>query len=199
MALGGIGYGVYQYQYEQHQKKLHEQELAAKPPVITKEECIASSCLSVKWLEYPITIIPEEIITVLEDIYTNEQLIVNAYNKYVSEFPLQRPFPMIVREERIFIERLLSLFDKYGLDIPTKSVTGTGIILPKQATGSLDQNLYSKQLCKQWMELEMRRYSLYERDMLPVIQDYPDIKQVLTEIMELSQNRFLGAFTECSH
>ncbi len=92
---------------------------------------------------------PEEIITVLEDIYSNEQLIINAYNKYVIEYPLQRPFPMIVREERIFIERLLSLFDKYGLDIPVKPLTGTGIALPKQATGSLDQNLYSKQLCKQ--------------------------------------------------
>jgi hypothetical protein len=54
-------------------------------------------------------------------------------------------------------------------------------------------------LCKQWMELEMRRYSLYERDMLPVIQEYPYIKQVLTEIMTLSRDRFLAAFTECSH
>ncbi len=107
---------------------------------------------------------------------------------------------MIVRQQEIRTSELSGLFDKYGLDIPVNPYTASGkISFPKESTGSLDPNAFYKEVCKGAMDLEIKRFALYERQIFPIIKEYSDMAVLISEIMTDSQEGYLPSVTLCSH
>ncbi len=117
----------------------------------------------------------------LYDALDDEYRAFATYDRVIQDFGPARPFINIRDAEARHIQALLSLFSRYGLQVPANPWIGKTPHYP-----SLEE------ACKAGVEAEIDNASLYDR--LLASTERPDIIQVYLALQEASQERHLPAF-----
>lgn len=152
----------------------------------TRQNCVSEDCLRIENLEYPVAELPASVRQALDSAIDDEYKARATYEAVINEFGSTRPFSMIIRAEEQHISSLKSLYDKYGLDIPSDPYSNVQIASTKSDN------------CSIGVQAEIDNAGLYRDSLLPAVQDYPDIVSVFTKLMDASQNNHLPAFERCA-
>jgi hypothetical protein len=109
----------------------------------------------------------------------------SVYEQVISDFGAVRPFTSIQKAEENHIAALVTLFDRYGLDVPVNEWAGS---MPSFDTLA--------EACEAGVQAEIDNAGLYAQlfDMV----DNPDIVQVFTSLQQASQTKHLPAFERCA-
>lgn len=153
---------------------------------ITKSNCLQDDCLLVEDFEYPAGELSEEIIKALNLAIEDEYKAKTTYEKIIEKFGNVRPFIMIVRAEETHIASLKAVYDKYGLKIPVNDWENKIV-----ATETLQE------ACALGVTAEIENARLYREDLIPVVEQYPDIQGVFENLMNASEQKHLPAFERC--
>ena len=108
------------------------------------------------------------------------------YEQVIEEFGAVRPFTSIQRAEENHIAALVTLFDRYGLDVPVNEYSAS----VESGLGSLAE------ACELGMEAEVNNAALY--DQLLGMVDNADIIQVFTALQAASQTKHLPTLELCA-
>ncbi len=108
----------------------------------------------------------------------------SVYDQVIDDFGAVQPFISIQRAEENHIAALISLFERYGLDVPTNEWPGN---VP--AFDTLEA------ACKAGVEAEIDNAALY--DQLFSMVDNPDIIRVFGSLQQASETKHLPAFERC--
>ncbi len=168
------------------QKQLNESKQINENKQITRENCLLDDCLLVEDVDYPVGKLSDEIIEALGLAIEDEYLARTTYEKIIEKFGNTKPFIMIVRAEESHISSLKAIYDKYGVEIP-ENEWGNKITAPEAL----------KEACAIGVTAEIANARLYKEDLLPLVEQYPDIKGVFTNLMEASEQKHLPAFQRC--
>jgi hypothetical protein len=103
----------------------------------------------------------------------------------IADFGAVRPFTSIQKAEENHIAALVTLFDRYGLEVPVNEWPGS---IPSFDTLA--------EACEAGVQAEIDNAALY--DQLFDMVDNPDIVQVLTSLQQASQTKHLPAFERCA-
>lgn len=109
----------------------------------------------------------------------------SVYDQVIADFGVARPFTSIQRAEENHISALVSLFDRYGLDVPENEWLGSVPAFDDLAAA-----------CEAGVEAEIENAALY--DQLFSMVDNPDIIRVFTALQQASQDKHLPAFEQCA-
>lgn len=165
-------------------KQRAQAELAS---TVTRGNCLADSCLMVDNLEYPVSELPNEVKTALNEALNDEYKALTVYQKVTGKFGMVRPFSMIMGAEEQHIASLKALFNKYGLTVP-QNVWSTKISSPSSV----------KEACQIGVDAEVANAKLYREKLLPLVGQYEDITVVFTSLMNASELKHLPAFERCN-
>lgn len=154
---------------------------------VTKHNCLADDCLAVQDLNYPVGSLPSEVKSALDQAIDDEYKALSVYQAVIAKFGQVRPFSMVKSAEEQHIASLKSIYDKYGLTVPSNNWT-------KKVTAP--QTL--KQACQTGVDAEIANANLYKNNLLPAVKDYQDITLVFTNLMDASQEKHLPAFERCN-
>ena len=127
----------------------------------------------------------ESDIKVLAEALDDEYMAYAIYDQVINDFGNVRPFSNIREAEGRHIEALLALYRKYGLPIPENSWPE---VVPRYK--SLEE------ACEAGMTAEIENGEMYERLLQQT--NKTDIKGVLNNLKEASQQRHLPAFQRCA-
>jgi hypothetical protein len=108
------------------------------------------------------------------------------YEQVIEEFGAMRPFTSIQRAEENHIAALVTLFDRYGLDVPVNEYS-------TPVEGGLES---VAQACELGVQAEEENAALY--DELFSMVDNADIIQVFTALQAASQTKHLPALEQCA-
>jgi hypothetical protein len=108
-----------------------------------------------------------------------------VYDQVIADLGAVQPFTSIQKAEEAHIAALVTLFDRYGLDVPANDYVGT---IPTFDTWA--------GACETGVQAELDNAGLY--DQLLSMVDNPDIVQVFTSLQQASQTRHLPAFERCA-
>jgi hypothetical protein len=108
----------------------------------------------------------------------------SAYEQVIADFGAVRPFTQIQEAEETHIDALVTLFDRYGLEVPANEVAGT---IPSFDTLA--------EACEAGVQAEIDNAALY--DQLFDLVDNPDLIQVFTSLQQASETKHLPAFERC--
>lgn len=164
----------------------NQQDQQLEQKQLNKSNCLGDDCLLINNLDYPVEKIGEGVKNALIEAIVDEYKAWSTYDKIIEKFGNQRPFIMIIRAEEQHISSLKALFDKYGIDIPKNEW-----ITKIQVSSSL------KEACSIGVEAEIANASLYKKKLIPAVENYPDMVQVFTSLMNASQDKHLPAFEKC--
>lgn len=153
----------------------------------TKESCLADDCLDVENLEYPAGSLPDTVRNALNSAIDDEYKALARYDAVIAKFGPTRPFSMIRGAEQSHIASLKSIYDKYDITPPDNAWEG-----------NTDAPDTITEACQSGVDAEIENASLYREELLPVVQDYPDIVNVFTNLMNASQMKHLPAFDRCN-
>lgn len=109
----------------------------------------------------------------------------SVYDQVIADFGEVRPFTQIQRAEENHIAALVTLFDRYELDVPANEWPGHVPTFDSLAAA-----------CDAGVQAEIDNAALY--DELFSMVDNPDIIQVLTSLQQASQTKHLPAFERCA-
>lgn len=109
----------------------------------------------------------------------------SVYEQVIADFGSVRPFTNIQRAEENHIAALVTLFDRYGLDVPTNEWLGN--------VSTFDT---LTEACEAGVQAEIDNAELY--DQLFTMVDNPDIIQVFTSLQQASETKHLPAFERCA-
>lgn len=180
--------GMFGYQYQnQNQGVVPGLEQEQSRSTVNRQNCLADDCLLVDDVDYPVDTLPASVQSALQRALEDEYAAQATYEAVIGEYGMVRPFSMIIGAEEQHIATLKVLFDKYGMAIPANPYTGT-IAAPASLTAA----------CETGVAAEIANASLYEDELLPAVEDYPDITQVFTSLMNASQDKHLPAFERCA-
>ena len=154
---------------------------------INKGNCLADDCLAVQDLNYPAGTLPAEVKMALDEAIADEYKALSVYHAVIAKFGQVRPFSMIKGAEEQHIASLKSIYDKYGITVPSNNWT-------KKVTAP--QTL--QQACQTGVDAEIANADLYKSKLLPAVKDYQDITLVFTNLMNASQEKHLPAFERCN-
>ena len=154
---------------------------------VTKHNCLADDCLAVQDLNYPVGSLTSEVKIALDQAIDDEYKALSVYQAVIAKFGQVRPFSMVKSAEEQHIASLKSIYDKYGLTVPSNNWT-------KKVTAP--QTL--KQACQTGVDAEIANANLYKNNLLPAVKDYQDITLVFTNLMDASQEKHLPAFERCN-
>jgi len=149
--------------------------------------CVSDECLMVDGLNYPAGNLPENVKLALNKAIIDEYKAHTAYEQVIKKIGMVRPFSMIIRAEETHIASLKSLFDKYGIVIPTNDWVNK-----IEVASTLKEN------CQIGVEAEIENARLYKEELLPLVTDYPDVTGVFTNLMNASEQKHLTAFNRCN-
>ncbi len=110
---------------------------------------------------------------------------VAVYRQVLDDFGDVRPFSRIKQSEEQHIAMLLTLFDLYGVAVPTNPWPG-----------SVPQFDSVQTACEAGVEAEVVNRDLY--DILYATTDRADIEQVYQALQSASENNHLSAFERCT-
>jgi hypothetical protein len=127
---------------------------------------------------------PREIIALL-DALDDEHKAHATYRQVIDDFGAVLPFANIVESEERHIAALTELMQRYGVPVPTNPWPGK---VPRYESLA--------HACADAVTAEIENAALYER--LLAATDRPDIRAVLQNLHEASQQRHLPAFQRCT-
>lgn len=123
----------------------------------------------------------EALITALDDEYRARA----TYQTVLDHYGQVWPFANIVHAEERHIAALVSVFQRYGLSIPSDRWAGNI---------QLNSNLLAE--CEAAVQAEIRNYQMYDRLMLEVTQQ--DVLMVFSNLRNASAYHHLPAFKACA-
>jgi hypothetical protein len=109
----------------------------------------------------------------------------SVYDQVITDFGQVRPFTNIQKAEENHIVALVTLFQRYGLDVPANGWPGN---VPTFETVA--------EACEAGVQAEIDNAALY--DQLFGMVDNPDIVEVFTALQQASQAKHLPAFEQCA-
>lgn len=109
----------------------------------------------------------------------------SVYDQVVTDLGAARPFTSIQRAEENHIAALVTLFDRYGLDVPVNAWADN---VPHFDTLA--------EACAAGVQAEIDNAALY--DELFSMVDNPDIVRVFNALQQASQTKHLPAFERCA-
>jgi hypothetical protein len=109
----------------------------------------------------------------------------SVYEQVIADFGAVRPFTQIQKAEENHIAALVTLFERYGLEVPANEYPGS---MP-----SFDS---LAEACEAGVQAEVDNAALY--DQLFSLVDTPEISQVFTSLQQASQTKHLPAFERCA-
>ena len=110
----------------------------------------------------------------------------SIYDQVIADFGAVRPFTSIQKAEENHIAALVTLFDRYGLDVPANEWPGD--------VPSFDS---LSEASEAGVQAEIDNVALY--DQLFSMVDNPDIVRVFTSLQRASQTKHLPAFERSVH
>jgi hypothetical protein len=109
----------------------------------------------------------------------------SVYGQVINDFGAVRPFTNIQKAEQQHIDALVTLFHRYGVDVPANEWPGT---VPTFGTRA--------EACAAGVQAEIDNAALYDK--LFGMVDNPDIIQVFTSLQQASETKHLPAFQRCA-
>lgn len=156
-------------------------------PLQSRKNCLSDGCLAIDDLSYPAGELTDTAKTALQKALDDEYKAQATYEAIISKLGGVRPFIMIFRAEEQHISSLKALFDKYGMAIKENPYTGK-VTSPNTLS----------EACTAGVEAEIANAKLYKDDLLPAVEEYEDITQVFTNLMNASEQKHLVAFKRCA-
>ncbi len=129
--------------------------------------------------------LPADVIAALEAGIMDEYHAYATYAAVIEQFGAVRPFTNIINSERMHIDALAFLFERYGLDVPQAPVVDT----PQFAS--------VQDACAAAVAAEVANFGLYDQ-WLATVQAYPDLVQVFQALRDASEFQHLPAFEICA-
>jgi uncharacterized protein len=108
-----------------------------------------------------------------------------TYDQVLTDFGQVRPFVNIREAEARHIQALLTLFERYGVEVPSNSWPG-----------KVERYANLQTACEAGVAAEIANGEMYERLIAQALQ--ADIVEVLRRLQEASQQRHLPAFQRCT-
>lgn len=127
---------------------------------------------------------PGEVIALL-DALDDEHKAHATYAQVIADFGPVRPFENIVESEARHIDALTSLMHRYAVPVPSNPWPGK---VPRFET--------VEQACRAAVDAEIDNAALYDR--LLASTERADVRAVLKNLQEASQERHLPAFRRCA-
>lgn len=155
-------------------------------PSLDRSSCLADDCLAVDGLEYPAGKLSKEVKSALDLALDDEYKAYSTYQAIITKFGSSRPFSMIIGAEEQHIAQLKSIYTKYGEVAKSNPYLGK-LKVPNTIVES----------CQAGASAEIANADLYQQKLLPLVNSYPDIKQVFTRLMDASRQKHLPAFERC--
>lgn len=121
----------------------------------------------------------------LEEALDDEYQAWSTYDQVIADFGEVRPFANIRDAEARHIAALRTLFERYGLNVPTNPWPG-----------KVARYASVRDACEAGVAAEIANGALYER--LLAATRRPDILAVFRNLQEASQQRHLPAFRRCA-
>lgn len=118
----------------------------------------------------------------------DERLALATYRTVLERFGDIRPFVNIAQAEQRHIDALLAIYSRYGIPVPEAQPQVDPAILTLDITG----------LCETGAAAEVENVRLYDEELLPNVEAYPDISAVLRALRDASANNHLPAFERCA-
>jgi hypothetical protein len=109
----------------------------------------------------------------------------STYEQVIADLGAVRPFTSIQRAEENHIAALVSLFDRYGLDVPANEWP---VSVPTYDSLA--------EACAAGVQAEIDNAALYDELFSNV--DNPDVIRVFTALQQASQTKHLPAFERCA-
>jgi len=116
------------------------------------------------------------------------------YEQVIEDFGSVRPFTSIQRAEENHIAALVTLFERYGLEIPINEWTVVQDDGDAMSSGSGPESV--AEACELGVEAEINNAALY--DGLFTMVDNADIVQVFTALQAASETKHLPALEHCT-
>jgi hypothetical protein len=123
----------------------------------------------------------EALLMALEDEYKAW----SVYDQVVTDLGAARPFINVQRAEENHIAALVTLFDRYGLDVPVNAWADN---VPHFDTLA--------EACEAGVQAEIENAALYD-ELLSMV-DNPELIRVFQSLQRASQTKHLPAFERCA-
>lgn len=121
----------------------------------------------------------------LQKALDDEYKVWSVYEQVIADFGAVRPFTQIQKAEENHIAALVTLFERYGLEVPENEYVGT---MPSFDTLA--------EACAAGAQAEIDNAALYDQLLDGV--DNPDLIQVFTSLQTASETKHLPAFESCA-
>lgn len=132
--------------------------------------------------------LPAKITETLDLALADERLALATYQAVLKRFGDIRPFVNIAGAEQRHIDALLAIYARYGIPVPQDE--------PKVDPATLTLDVIG--LCQLGVAAELENVRLYDEELLPNVEAYPDISSVLRALRDASANNHLPAFKRCA-
>lgn len=133
------------------------------------------------------TPLPPQVVNALNEALLDERKAYETYQAILDRFEGARPFVNIVAAEARHIGALLAIYERYGVKVPPDDA------LPAEAALTAPVN----ELCRIGVMAEIENVRLYDEELLPAVEAYPDIFRVMKRLRDASCNNHLPAFQRC--
>lgn len=132
--------------------------------------------------------LPAAVTRSLDLALADERLALATYQTVLQRFGDIRPFFNIAQAEQRHIDALLAIYARYGIPVPQAQPQVDPATRTLDVTG----------LCKIGAAAEIENVRLYDEELLPNVEAYPDISSVLRALRDASANNHLPAFERCA-
>lgn len=113
-----------------------------------------------------------------------------TYYVMIEKFGEARPFSNIIQAEQNHIDALVTLLNKYQIQVPQNKYLSN----PNKPIAPASLKL----ACQKGVDAEIANASLYEKKLLPMVGHNEDIKFVFQNLRDASKYRHLMAFQRCA-
>ncbi len=114
----------------------------------------------------------------------------SLYQGVLGKFGNQRPFSNIIRAERHHIGMLITLLKTYNQKIPANPYQNGS-----KARPAIPSSILSA--CKKSITAEIDNIALYNNRIIPAVSTYPDVRNIMIQLRNASEQRHLQAFKRC--
>jgi len=110
------------------------------------------------------------------------------YAAVIAKFGEVRPFTNVVRAEQRHADQVISVMTQYGIEAPPNNFASSPLAPPATLQDA----------CKAGVDAEIANKSLYDEQLIPAAQGYPDVISLFERLRDASQNNHLPAFRRCA-
>lgn len=109
-----------------------------------------------------------------------------VYQAVIEKFGEKKPFSNIIRSEEKHIGSLAQIYTRYGFAAPADPWAGK-VTAPESFSDA----------CAIGVSAEIANAKMYREDLMPKVQEYPDIVAEFTHLLDASEHNHLAAFSKC--